>query len=477
MTFCSEMPARALTEAVRRGAISVSEIASEFATLADDAATAPSRSGIATSLAEHAVDRARSLSAEAETTRRAGHGLPRDLLGLPVAVKDLFTIAGVECTMGSTNLAFTAAETSEPVAKLLARGAVLIATTHTSEVGMTAYTEPIGYPAPENPYFTAPNQLPPRLSDQPSNPHDCQPRTPGGSSGGSAVAVATGVVPAALGSDGGGSIRVPAACCGLVGLKPAHDIMGGNLSTPAFLTRTVDDAALLSGVPFSPGQLAFRRPQRPLRIGVTVSPFHAEVDVDRRWANGAWAAADRLADAGYDVVEVPSPYDSSGPDVFEIFRRTITRMSTKLPHADYSEIVQWIRACGQEISAAEAAATHQQRLALPGAIRSRWNVDAVITPTLAFDPPRIGHFSALAPWEDFAEQTRWTPWLSLWNLTGWASLSVPIAVADTRGASGTNGDNDANAELPATSVNIGAVRCGEAELLQIASVLEASTNG
>lgn len=324
---------------------------------------------------------------------------------------------------------------------------------------MTAYTEPIGYPAPENPYFATPNQL--------SNQPDTTPRTPGGSSGGSAVAVATGVVPAALGSDGGGSIRVPAACCGLVGLKPAHDIAGGNLSTPAFLTRTVDDAALLAGVPLSATPHAFRRPQRPLRIGVTVSPFHAEVDVDKRWANGAWAAADRLADAGYDVVEVPSPYDPAGPDVFEIFRRTITRMATKLPRADYSEIVQWIRACGQEISTAEAAATHQQRMALPGAIRSRWEVDAVITPTLAFDPPRIGHFSALAPWEDFDEQTRWTPWLSLWNLTGWASVSVPIAVPDTSGST-------PNAKLPATSVNIGAVRCGEAELLEMASVLEAA---
>lgn len=459
MTSSSEMPARALTEAVRSGAISVSEIVSEFATLADDAATNPARFGIATSLAEHAVDRARSLTAGSEPARRASHGLRRDLLGLPVAIKDLFTIAGVECTMGSTNLAFTATETSEPVAKLLARGAVLTATTHTSEVGMTAYTEPIGYTAPENPYFATPNQL--------SNQPDTTPRTPGGSSGGSAVAVATGVVPAALGSDGGGSIRVPAACCGLVGLKPAHDIAGGNLSTPAFLTRTVDDAALLAGVPLSSTPHVFRRSQRPLRIGVTVSPFHAEVDVDKRWANGAWAAADRLADAGYDVVEVPSPYDPAGPDVFEIFRRTITRMSTKLPRADYSEIVQWIRACGQEISAAEAAATHQQRMALPGAIRSRWEVDAVITPTLAFDPPRIGHFSALAPSEDFDEQTRWTPWLSLWNLTGWASVSVPIAVPGTSGST-------PNAKLPVTSVNIGAVRCGEAELLEMASVLEAA---
>lgn len=449
MTFPPEFSARALTEAVHSGAISLKEITEEFATRADDAAADPAASGVATSLAQHAVDRADELFAE--TPHPAGGGA-RDLFGLPVAVKDLFPIDGVECTMGSANLTFTAAETAKPVTKLLARGAVLTATTHTSEVGMTAYTEPIGLAAPRNPYFGA------------SEEEGATPLTPGGSSGGSAVTVATGVVPAALGSDGGGSIRVPAACCGLVGLKPAHDISSGNLATPAFLTRTLDDAALLAGLPrVTSGSIKpAGRASRPLRIGVTTSPFHAAVDVDKRWSAGAWAAADRLSDAGYDVVEVGSPYDPAGPDVFEIFRRTITRMAAKLPQADYSEMVQWIRASGQEISAEDAARTHNQRLQLPAMIRSRWDVDAVVTPTLAFDPPRIGYFSELESADDFDEQTRWTPWLSLWNLTGWASLSVPVSTNTAHG----------HANLPLTSVNIGAVRCGEAELLQIAAALQ-----
>lgn len=462
MTFPPEMSATALTRATITGELSVREVVEVYAPLADDACRIPESSGVANSLAQLAVDRASVL--EREFGGRGAGGLAgtgglagsRDLFGLPVAVKDLFTINGVECTMGSARLSFTADKTADPVAKLLARGAILTATTHTSEAGMTAYTEPIDLPAPRNPYFGA--------------GATGEALTPGGSSGGSAVAVATGVVPAALGSDGGGSIRIPAACCGLIGLKPAHDISSGNLSTPAFLTRSLADAALLAAVPHAAEDGAIggvsrgrtrhanqRGRSRPLRIGVTTRPFHAQVDVGKRWADGVWAAADALANAGYEVVDVPEPY-GAGPDAFEIYRRTITRLAARLPEADYSEMVRWIRESGRQIDAAEAARTHAQRLELPERVRRNWDVDAVITPTIAFDPPRIGHFSSLAPWEDFDEQTRWTPWLSLWNLTGWASLSVPVGARA--------GENS-----PATSINIGAVRCGELELFEIAAAL------
>lgn len=467
MTLPSDTSARALTAAVRSGQLRAVEVARHFAPLSDAASRAPEQSGVAASLAERALERAVELD-KAGVSGGGAHS--PDLLGLPVAVKDLFTIEGVDCTMGSARLSFRASETSEPVAKLLARGAVPTCTTHTSEVGMTAYTEPIDLPAPRNPYFGA-------KSPAGNDPALTPPLTPGGSSGGSAVAVATGVVPAALGSDGGGSIRVPAACCGLVGLKPSHDITHGHLSTPAFLTHSLSDASLLAGIPIpagdgpefmgrpAPGHR--QRTSRPRRIGVTVEPFHAEVGVDKRWADGVWAAADALANAGYEVVEVPGPYDAEGPDAFEIFRRTITRLAARLPEADYSQMVRWIRESGRAIGAEEAARTHAQRMELPGRIRRRWDVDAVITPTLAFDPPRIGHFSSLKPWEDFEEQTRWTPWLSLWNLTGWASLSVPVG-ARACAESTAGSAHSTTPSMPATSINIGAVRCGEAELLRVA---------
>lgn len=377
----------------------------------------------------------------------------RRLTGLPVAVKDLYTIEGVTCTLGSARLARVADRTAEPVARLLARGATIPATTATSEMGATAYTEPTGLPAPDNPLRPG--------------------HTPGGSSGGSAVAVASGAVAAALGSDGGGSIRVPAAACGLVGLKPAHDIRGGRLAAAGFLTRSLDDAALLADVaaPWNDGGIqpggttrsgdAIRpggatrsgdAPPHRLRVGVTVAPFHAEVGVAKQWRDAALAAADALSDAGHDVVEVPSPYDPAGPDIFHTFTEVMTYFASRLPDGDFSGMVRWIRERGARVSDRAAARHQRTRLGLAGAVRSRWPVHATITPTLAFDPPPIGHFAAMDPPDNFRAQTEWTPWLSLWNLTGWAGLSVPFGGAGA-------------------SVHLGAVRCGEADLLRLAADL------
>ncbi|MFC3850647.1 amidase family protein [Corynebacterium hansenii] len=373
----------------------------------------------------------------------AAHVFSRSLTGLPVAVKDLYTIDGVTCTFGSSRLSRTADHTSDPVARLLARGATIPATTATSEMGATAYTEPTDLPAPDNPLLPG--------------------RTPGGSSGGSAVAVASGAVAAALGSDGGGSIRVPAAACGLVGLKPAHDIRGGRLATPGFLTRSLDDARLLADLPprdwvphdrARPTQLFRTKPphDRPLRIGVTVRPFHADVEVAAHWRDAALAAADRLSDAGHDVVEVLPPYPPEGPDIFHTFTEVMAYFASRLPDGDFSPMVRWVRERGAEVSDGAAAGHQRTRLELGDAIRARWDVDAVITPTLAFDPPPIGHFAAMAPQDNFLAQTEWTPWLSLWNLTGWAGLSLPFGGAGA-------------------SVHVGAVRCGEATLLDIAADL------
>lgn len=387
----------ALVAAVAAGAVSAVELAD--AHLARLGAH-PRDTGVATLLPDHAQ-------------RVAERGPCGDLAGLPVGIKDLFTLAGAPCTHGSARLAHVADRTSPEVAAMLNRGAVPVATTATSELGATAYTEPVGLPAPVNPLRPG--------------------ATPGGSSGGSAVAVAHGLLPAALASDGGGSIRVPAAACGIVGLKPAHRPV--TLATTGFLTRDLADAALLAG--------RTPAPHRRLRVGVTAAPFHADCAVGREWRDAAFAAADALSDAGHDVREVAAPY---GPEVFDLFTRIMTRSFARLPEADYSPMVSWIRATGAR-HAASAEADTAARAALPAAIRGRWPIDVVITPTLAHDPPPIGFFSGLNHPEDFAAQTRWTPWCSLWNLTGWAGLSVPFAGA---------------------SVHLGAVRADEADLLMLA---------
>ncbi|WP_448852598.1 amidase [Corynebacterium sp. 335C] len=369
-----------------------------------------------------------------------------DLLGLPVGVKDLFPLAGAPCTLGSARLAHVPDETSPVVEALLARGAVPVATTHTSELGATAYTEPTELPAPVNPVLPG--------------------ATPGGSSGGSAVAVARGLLPAALASDGGGSIRVPAAACGLVGLKPAHGIRTGSLAAAGFLVRDLGDAALLTGI--SPA------PRRRLRVGVTTVPFHADCPVDPRWRDAALRTADRLADAGHDVAEVPEPYP--GDEVFGLFTRIMTRSFAHLPEADHSPMVRWIRAMGDAVGDERAAADARERAGLAARIRGRWVADVVVTPTLAHDPPAVGAFSRLDHPGDFAAQTRWTPWCSLWNLAGWAGLSVPLpeppgaAGAEVAGDVGAPGADGAAHPLP-PSVHLGAVTVGEAELLMLAADL------
>lgn len=431
MSFPDAPSARSLTEALRRGELEVREVAAEYARRAQWAQANQELSGVATSLAEPTATRAAELQAHPGG----------DLWGLPLAVKDLYPIAGVRCTLGSARLAFRAQESAEPVISLLQRGAILTATTHTAELGMTSYTEPIDLPAPENPHTPG--------------------HTPGGSSGGSAVAVAQGVVPAALGSDGGGSLRVPAACCGLIGFKPAHSIAGGALATAGFLTRSLSDAILLAGLerpqPHGParGDAAPRR----VRVGITTRPFHAQVEVAPRWAAGVDQAAAALRAAGYEVVEIPDPYLGAPIDGFEVFRRTFSALTTRLPEAEYSPMVSWIRAQGHQVlHRTRPELTHRQRMSLPALIRKRWPVAAVITPTLAADPPPVGYFAQMSPAENFAAQTQWTPWLSLWNLTGWASISVPVAAAA--------------GEL-ATSVNIGAVHCSDQELFDIAAVVSA----
>lgn len=461
--------ARALVDGIHSGQIDAVAVAEQAAAAAIAGAKTPVQSGVVTATPDLALEATKKIASAPGQTRSK-----HDLAGLPITVKDLYPIAGVHCTMGSARLAHTATATAAPVEALIQRGAVIVGTTATSEFGLTAYTEPIDLPAPDNPLRES--------------------LTPGGSSGGSAVAVARDIVPTALGSDGGGSIRIPAACCGLVGLKPAHNTAGGRLATPAFLTHSLDDAALLAGMtsPSHHTQVCahtgaqsrthrrfaraihaidhvlhrsshHRRMVRPARIGVCVEPFHIRTEVADTWAQAALSAAEALADAGYEVVEVSSPYGSrSGEKVFEQFTTLLTSSAASLPDADYSEMARWLRGLGREMSSTEIHQAQQFQQLLPARVRSTWSdIDAVLTPTLAGDPPPIGYFNAMRPEDNFYAQTHWTPWLSLWNLTGWAGLSIPWPSTA-----------DCAASVFPTSVHLGAVRCDAADLLTIATVLE-----
>src|SRR5918998_4366788 len=180
------------------------------------------------------AERALADADQADSRRAAGDERP--LLGVPIAIKDGVDVAGEVTTNGTAAHGPPAAQDAEQVRRLRAAGCVVLGKTTLPELAIMGTTEGPAFGVTRNPWNTD--------------------RTPGGSSGGSGAAVAAGLCAAATASDGAGSIRIPAACCGLVGLKPQRDrvslgALAGHwhgLSVAGFVTRTVEDTALLLDV-------------------------------------------------------------------------------------------------------------------------------------------------------------------------------------------------------------------------------------
>ncbi|HMD10692.1 MAG TPA: amidase family protein, partial [Marmoricola sp.] len=238
--------------------------------------------------------------------------------GVPIGVKDLAPTAGIRTTYSSRAYADHVPDfDSAVVRRIREAGFVIVGKTNTPEFGTVAFTESELNGATRNPWNTA--------------------LTPGGSSGGAAAALAAGLVPAAHATDGGGSVRIPASCCGLFGLKPSR----GRVSTAPFgsfegfstagpLTRTVEDAAhildVLAG--YEPGDPWWAPPpERPfaetvagapprLRIAVTSTP-PIDVVVDSECIAAVTAAAALVADLGHDVRDATPPWRE--PSLFDTF--------------------------------------------------------------------------------------------------------------------------------------------------------------
>ena len=223
-------------------------------------------------------------------------GLP--LAGVPVAIKDNVDVAGLPTRAGSAATSDQPAERDdELVRRLKAAGCVVIGKTQMAELAVWPFTEPEAFPAPQNPLHPG--------------------STPGGSTGGGAVAVAAGMARLALGSDGGGSIRVPAACCGVFGLKPGPGIVplaGGatehwyGMTEFGPIARTVADAALMLDV--LAGTDRYRNPEPASGLRIALSSDHPSLGV--RASSHIRDALDRarrtLGEAGHDVTPARVPY-------------------------------------------------------------------------------------------------------------------------------------------------------------------------
>jgi amidase len=357
------------------------------------------------------------------------------LAGVPTAIKDLNSTAGVRTTYGSTVFAdFVPDFSDELVLRIEAAGMVSLGKTNTPEFGSPCYTEPDVAPPAVTPWDTT--------------------RMAGGSSGGAAAAVAGGLVAVAQGSDGGGSVRIPASCCGLVGLKPTRgrisaspmygEITGLAASGP--LARTVRDAAALLDVmagravgdPFwapteaAPFLAACDREPGRLRVARFATPVIADTEVDPECLR-AWEDASRLlASLGHDVVDLEPPMPRAAVPVFETSWAVLTALSTvDLPpesKARLRPLTRWLGEWGEQISGPHfGLALGELRRVAAWALAAVAPFDAVLTPTLAVPPLPVGALrNDDDPAADFEAQKRFTPWTSMWNVTGSPAVSLPL---------------------------------------------------
>src|ERR1700689_3118870 len=375
-------------------------------------------------------DRARQEAAAAEKAVAQASGDDRSALppltGIPIPIKDLNMVAGVRMTFGSTLFADNVADQDDyVVAALRSAGIVITGKTATPEFGLPCYTETrIGPPA--------------------RTPWDLT-RSAGGSSGGAAAAVAAGLAPAAQGSDGGGSIRIPGSVCGLFGIKPSRGRISGGplmpdltgLSTDGPLARTVADAALLLDAMTGnhPGDMytqpalpagesflgyASREPGK-LRIARTTKAVIEGAEVHPDCIAAYEDASTLLQSLGHEVVDADLPFPEEAVPSFLAVWFTMAAFTPIQPAQEDQllPLTQWLREQGRKISAADIF-FHQA--ILQGSVRPAMaamnQYDAILTPTVALPPRPVGWFDEVEPAENFVRQTQFTPWTALFNLSG-----------------------------------------------------------
>jgi len=403
-----------------------------------------------TELATHYLDRIERLDgalgafttvtrdAALERARHVEQHVPKaaPLWGLPLGDKDLWRRAGVRTTMGSRLFEHHVPEQSDEIVLALdAAGAVSLGKTNAPEFGLAGYTESLVAPPARTPWDPA--------------------RGAGGSSGGAATAVAAGLLPVPPGSDGGGSIRIPAAATGLVGLKPSRGRVpagSGFLSLAGLvavgpLARTVADAALLLDALDGPSPWATAPPrwdggaylnaavrgEGRFQVGVmTTSPWDAHYDIRvSAEASAALDLARRELDAlGHGVEEhALEPDDSYGPAFRTIWQASAVGIPAEGERLALVEpLTRWLidrgRALGAQglADALRALAVYERSV-----IRQFAAYDVVMTPTLALTPRPVGWFDAEDAERNFEQQCQYSPWTSFVNVSGLPAITLPVA--------------------------------------------------
>jgi amidase len=365
----------------------------------------------------------------------------RPLWGLPSGDKDLYDRRGVPTRSGTASLPERAAAADHPlVAALDAAGAVSLGKTASPEFGMSSSSET-------------------RLGTT-RNPYDTT-RAPGGSSSGAAVAVAAGLLPAAVGSDGGGSVRIPAAATGLVGLKPSRGRVPsmpgrsgvGGLSVAGPLTRTVADAGMLLDALVRPTGLDEPQPYALVPPEVGDGPFTAaavrgegrfvvglldgspwddtvDVVVDPAARAAVATAVQVLGELGHGVEDVAMPRVPYAAPFRVAWESSAARLPL-VPGIDLSALtplVAWLVERGQALTGTQVLdAMTALDVFSTTLITAFAPFDAVLSPTLALPPRPLGWYGD-DPEEDFRRQCAYSPWTSMANVSGLPAISLPVGV-------------------------------------------------
>lgn len=432
MADLHELTALALWQELQSGRVSPRELASHYLDRIER--LNPRLGAFVTVTRERALQRADDVTASVPRTA--------PLWGLPSGDKDLWMRAGVPTGFGSRAMAGFVPETSDEIVETLdAAGAVSLGKTNAPEFGLPAYTESLAAPPARNPWN-------PELGA-------------GGSSGGAAVAVASGMLPFAPGSDGGGSIRIPAAACGLVGLKPSRGLVpaGSGIDSLAGLVvdgplaRTTADAALLLD-----GMIARRggridhhytlrapdeddgpflgaavRGEGRFQLGVMTTSawddaYEIAIAPEARAALDAAVAA--LVELGHGMEETALKPD---PGYAPAFRTIWQAGAARIPVEGEAErlverLTAWLIRRGRELSARQLGEALATLTAYERSFLAQLApFDAVLTPALALTPRPIGWYDQEDGERNFEQQVQYTPFTSMINVTGLPAIVVPVA--------------------------------------------------
>jgi amidase len=405
-------PAR-LAESMRSGELTSRRLTE--ATLAAITAKNPAINAVVAVFAHEA------LAAADQADRRRAAGESGPLLGIPVVVKDDLDIGGTVTGLGSRAQTSVAAADSELVGAMRAAGMVIVGKSTLPELAISGFTES-------------------ERSGVTRNPHHLG-HTPGGSSGGSAALVAAGAVSLATASDGAGSIRIPAACCGLVGFKPTQGTMpssGGwhDLSTQGGLAARVADVALFLDAFGTFGSSlvdAAGSDPEPLRIGVSYSAAAATraLPLDPRVRAQVEQAAQTLRGAGHEVRGVTIPYPVAAKALTVRYLGGIEQAAAGVDVPGALETrTRHIARLGRPFGRRAVAWSVRQGRQWGDAVHDALGVDVLLTPVMSGPAVPVEHWKGRGALATVLGMNAFYPYTAQWNHAGVPAVSMPSGATD-----------------------------------------------